>query len=133
MEAPRLILLDTSVLIDYFRRKNKAKTLFLQLNEEFQCCLSVISDYEFRNGITPVNQTFIETLLDNLPKLDFTEKCALQATIIYKKLVKENLLIPHNDIMIAATALVHKIPLATFNIKHFERIKQLKIYSIYSK
>lgn len=31
------------------------------------------------------------------------------------------------DILIGATALTHDIPLATLNIKHFERIKGLEI------
>jgi len=32
------------------------------------------------------------------------------------------------DILIGATAVTHNIPIATLNVKHFERIKDLKIF-----
>jgi predicted nucleic acid-binding protein len=46
---------------------------------------------------------------------------------IYQELLSKNKIIDLADILIGATAITHEIPLATLNVKHFERIEQLKI------
>jgi predicted nucleic acid-binding protein len=42
-----------------------------------------------------------------------------------RALRSSNELLPPPDLFIAATAMVHKLPLATLNIKHFERVSGL--------
>ncbi len=47
-----MILLDTSILIDYFRKKNKEKTILYHLfSEEEDLAISVIPKYELMFGI----------------------------------------------------------------------------------
>lgn len=49
------------------------------------------------------------------------------ASEIYLDLRAKNKLIEFRDILIAATALQHTMPLATLNRKHFERVEGLKL------
>ena len=52
--AGELILLDTSILIDYFRKKNKRNSDFFQLVEtkKYFFAVSVITEYEIYIGAT---------------------------------------------------------------------------------
>ena len=61
------------------------------------------------------------------PTLPFAKAVAEKAAIIYQELKKENKVIEFRDIFIAATALVHDMPVLTSNKKHFTRVKGLKL------
>ena len=39
----KLICLDTSILIDYYRKKNKEKTKFVELSKSYKFAISVIT------------------------------------------------------------------------------------------
>jgi predicted nucleic acid-binding protein len=46
-----MILLDSSILIELFRKKNKEKTLFYRLSKtEVNFCISSITNYEIGIG-----------------------------------------------------------------------------------
>ena len=64
---------------------------------------------------------------ENLLVLPFDKECSINAIDIYLDLKRANKIIDLADIFIGATAKTHKIPIATLNIKHFERIKDLEI------
>ena len=49
----RRILIDTSVVIDHFRKKNKHKSLLYELAKENILFLSAISKFEFLVGAKP--------------------------------------------------------------------------------
>ncbi len=66
-------------------------------------------------------------LTDSIPVLSFNQEVAEKAAIIYQELRKTNELIEFRDIFIAATAIVHHLPVITKNSKHFTRIKELKV------
>ncbi|MGN7205873.1 type II toxin-antitoxin system VapC family toxin [Pedobacter sp. SAFR-022] len=51
----------------------------------------------------------------------------MKAAELYHKLRLSNQMIEFRDIFIAATCLVHELPIITFNKKHFERIDGLKM------
>jgi predicted nucleic acid-binding protein len=59
--------------------------------------------------------------------LPFDSKANKIAVGIYQELKAKNKLIEIPDILIAATALVNNIPLATINKKHFNRINGLHL------
>jgi len=49
--ARRIVLLDTSILIDYFRKKDKTKTMFYQLADDFdEYKISAVTEYEIYSG-----------------------------------------------------------------------------------
>jgi predicted nucleic acid-binding protein len=57
----------------------------------------------------------------------FTDEMVAKAHEIVLELKRKSCLIEIGDVMIAATAMVQKIPLATLNRKHFERIEGLTL------
>jgi predicted nucleic acid-binding protein len=123
-----MILLDSSILIELFRKKNKEKTLFYNLVETNKIlCISTITYYEIGIGNRKSHSDYWEKLTKNLRILPFDRECSEEAIAIYLDLLKSNRMIDLADILIGATALSHKIPIATLNEKHFNRIKGLEI------
>ena len=59
--------------------------------------------------------------------LPFDESVAEVAVDLNKALKRKSKQIDTADLFIAATAIVAKLPLATLNRKHFERIEELVI------
>ena len=64
--------------------------------------------------------------MDAIP---LTIEIAQQSAEIYKVLKAENQMIEFRDIFIGATALELNVMLLTLNEKHFERIKEIKLYN----
>jgi len=53
----KLALLDTSVLIEFFRKTDKSNSRFYQLTDTFDAfCISVITEYEIFIGATSTAQ-----------------------------------------------------------------------------
>ncbi|MEE4286839.1 MAG: type II toxin-antitoxin system VapC family toxin [Mariniphaga sp.] len=123
-----MILLDSSILIELFRKKNKEKTLFYHLSKtEVSFCISSITNYEIGIGNRKAHTAYWENLSSNFKVLSFDKSCSEKAITIYLDLLKDNKMIDLADILIGATALAHDVPMATLNTKHFERIKGLEI------
>ena len=126
MEDSR-VLIDTSVVIDHFRKKNKQKSLLYELAKENILFLSAISKFEFLVGAkrTQIRQT--KEIIGGFYILSFNSHVADVASDIAKKLRTKNKIIEFRDIFIAATAIANDMPLSTLNIKHFERIDALEL------
>lgn len=124
----RKVLADTSLLIDYLRIADKPNSQFIQLFKNHNLHISVISVFELLNGATTESKmSDIKKLCKNLGIIDFDLPCAEKASEIYRELKSRNKMIEFRDILIGATALVHDIPIATLNVKHFERISGIQI------
>ena len=130
-----LILLDTDTLSFFLRNneKNEQKATqkindYLNQNEKFS--ISIITYYELLNGLyfgdTEERTQQIELFLNTQTILPISKKIAQKAAQIYTKLRKEGNKIAHNDILIAATAIVENLVLITNNTKHFDRIEELQ-------
>jgi len=120
--------LDTSVLIDYYRKKEKSKSLFFQLTGKYSTfAVSAVTEYELYLGNSQEQNMFWDDFFSQITVFPFDTKAAKQAVAIYKQLKQQNQLIDIPDIMIAGTAMQNNIPLATLNRKHFERINGLKM------
>ncbi len=126
MEDKR-ILIDTSVVIDHFRKKNKQLSLLYELSKGNRLFLSAISKFEFLVGtkLSQIRQT--EKIIKGFDILSFNSNVADVASDIAKKLKAKNKIIEFRDIFIAATAIANDIPLSTLNVKHFERIDDLEL------
>ena len=123
-----VICLDTSVLIDYYRRKDKSQSLFFKLTELYTIfAVSAVTEYELYLGNSQEQNIFWDNFFSRVIVLPFDSNAAKQAVIIYKQLKQESKLIDIPDIMIAGTVMRHNMSLATLNRKHFERINGLKI------
>ncbi len=53
--------------------------------------------------------------------------CLSYHQVLKNCLSRANKMIDLADILIGATAMTHNIPIATLNVKHFDRIKGLEI------
>ena len=122
------ILLDSSILIDYFRKENKSKSILYKLSNEYHFCLSTITIFEIKIGIKTEKQwNDYHILTRNCEILSIDELCIDEAVHIYNNLKRQNNLIELADLLIAATAISNSLPLSTLNIKHFKNIPKLKI------
>jgi tRNA(fMet)-specific endonuclease VapC len=128
MENEELICLDTSVLIDYFRKKDKSKSFFFELTKKYNLfAVSVITEYEILIGSKPETDEFWVAFFDRITVLPFDKVANEEAVKFFKQLKTDNKLIEIPDILIGATAKGNNLKLATLNKKHFERIKNLEI------
>jgi tRNA(fMet)-specific endonuclease VapC len=59
--------------------------------------------------------------------LPLTDEIVVKAADIYGDLYSRGQLISDADILIAATAVVHKLTLITGNVSHFQRIFELQL------
>jgi tRNA(fMet)-specific endonuclease VapC len=126
---PGNLLIDTSILIDHLRKKNKRKSQYYKIVGNYTLFVSSISLFELFAGATDPQKTEdINNMIEYLKILPFTKKTAEKAGEIYLSLKRENKLIETKDLFIAATALSHRLPLLTLNVKHFDRIEGLRIF-----
>lgn len=124
----RAVLIDTSLVIDYLRNADKPGTKFISLFKAYELHMSVITVFELLNGATTEEKlTDIRKICNTLTIINFDFQCAEKASEIYRELKIQNKLIEFRDILIGATAIVHNLPVSTFNKKHFERLDNLKI------
>ncbi len=124
----KTILLDTSVIIDFLRIKNKTKTLLYALTQSnYNLSISMITYCELYSGerIWKFKKELeeLESLLLNITILPLHKEIGHKAGEIRAKYGTELL-----DAIIAATAIESDIELATFNIKDFQPIKGLKLF-----
>ncbi|MGG7662877.1 type II toxin-antitoxin system VapC family toxin [Dyadobacter sp. BHUBP1] len=126
--AKELVLVDTSILIDFFRKSDKTNSRLLKLvKEEFNYCISAITEFEIYIGTTPNQTAYWEDFLFRTQVLAFDKEIARTAVDINKALKKQSRLIGMEDLFIAATAVHYQLPLATLNVKHFERVEDLQL------
>ncbi len=123
-------LIDTDVIIDYLRAKLKLKKEFI----EDGAGISVISLGELIYGAykstSPehslgVALSFIKE--SNLQIVDLNQEVIFNFGTLKAELEKAGVRLEDFDLLIAATALVNNLILITRNIKHFKRIKGLKL------
>lgn len=127
--ADQMILLDSSILIDFFRKTKKEKTAFFKLSEQVESfSVSVISQFEVLVGSTAEFGPFWNEFFEDMTILSLTEECIEVALQIDLELKLRNKRIDFPDLMIAATAVANDLPLATLNLRHFGRINELNIY-----
>lgn len=122
------LVVDSNVIIDYFRSSNKPKTTLRLIDPETDLFLTSVSLYELYMGATDEQKKKdLQQLVENFIILPFSEDVAKQAGIIFHQLKKKNQLIEFRDIFIAATCILYDMPLKTANTKHFTRIEGLRL------
>lgn len=126
--ADKIVLVDTSILIDLFRKTDKANAVLISLIKQgFTYCISAITEYEIYTGALLGQVDFWDNFLKKTEILPFDKAVAKTAADLNKVLKQKRKLIDTADLFIAATAVTHQLPFATLNKKHFERIESLLI------
>ncbi|TAE14696.1 MAG: type II toxin-antitoxin system VapC family toxin [Bacteroidetes bacterium] len=122
----KMILVDTSILIELFRKSNKQNATLIQLIRlGYSFCISAVTEYEIYIGTTLKQIDFWNQFLNKIPVLPFDKNAAKIAVEINKELKRKRKLIDTADLFIAATDLSQNLPIATLNRKHFENIDSL--------
>ena len=126
--ANKIILIDTSILIDYYRKTGKGKTVWINLvRQGYSFAISVITKYEIYSGATANQLMFWDNVLQVITIIPLDEISVDTAVNINNALKKKRKQIDVADLFIAATAVAHHLPIATLNKKHFDRIDTLSI------
>lgn len=126
-----VVLLDTSVLIDYFRKKDKTKSVLFRLtmlNKLF--AVSAITQFEIYAGAHAGQVSFWDSFFHEVLILPFNSEISILAANINSDLKRKRRQIDIPDLFIAATAIINELPCVTLNKKHFERIENLKLFEI---
>ena len=122
------LLLDTSVIIDFLRRKDKENSLLYKLAEE-ELHISIITHTELFAGksIWEKNEfrKILSKLFEAMKIVPLTEDISEKAGYIRAHDQSNSLI----DGIIAATSWQVDCKLVTLNIKDFENIKGITLYS----
>ena len=120
------ILLDTDILVDYFRKYEKAQRFFEELRT-IDCIVyfSAITETELLAGrecnVIEVRAKLLN-FLSNFTKISVNNPIALKAGD-FRRMYE----IKTADAIIAATAFATKANLITRNVEDFKKIKELNV------
>lgn len=121
------ILLDTSIIIDFVRQKEKQDTiLHLLAYKQEKIYISIVTHSELHSGRSIWENKKAKKELDQI----FSNIVVLPINIEISTLagrIKAKKGIDLLDAIIAATAISNNIPLVTLNQKHFRSIEHLRL------
>jgi len=123
------ILIDTNIFIEHFRNNSKAVDFFESLEVSSNIYFSAITETELLAGKSNNDSTKKRKLmlfLNQWRKIPADNPMVILAGDISREYDVD---VP--DAIIAATAMMNNLTLLTKNIKHFKKIKELKVKSPY--
>lgn len=128
-----MVCIDSDIIIDFLRKERSAVLEIRKMNEGgVELSTTSINTFELLKGNTSLSQRSdkeaLEGLLRTIKIYDFNLKSSRKAAEIFNNLKEEGNLIELPDIMIASIAIANDEPLFTNNKKHFQRIKELKLF-----
>jgi len=125
--ADKIIIVDTSILIDFYRKTDKNKTAWVALiRQGYSFSISAITKYEIYAGATVAQLEFWDNILRAVNIIPFNDAAVDTAVDINSRLKRKRKQIDLADLFIAATAIANDLPFTTLNRKHFDRIDGLK-------
>ena len=126
--ADELICLDSSILIDYFRKTKKDNSFFFELSNRYSSfAVSIITEFEILSGSNQKQKGFWDKFFEYVLVIPFDSKANEEAIKIFKELKRNGILIDIPDLFIGATAKAYNLKLAILNEKDFVRISGLEI------
>lgn len=128
-------LLDTDWIIDYLKGKQTAVAL-LQRHAADNLAISVMTYGEVYEGIyfgrnRRISEAGFRQLLLGIVVLPLNRPNLRRFAQVRGDLRNRGEIIGDPDILIAATALHHKLTLVTQNLRHFQRVTDLQLYQAY--
>lgn len=125
-------LVDSDWIIDALIGKPAALTTLVQLNAD-GLAVSIIAVGEVYEGAHSFPDAQAELAkyrryLAGFTTIGISEPVMVTFGAVRASLRRQGLLIPDLDLLIAATALTHNLTLLTRNMRHFQRIPDLKLY-----
>lgn len=122
-----MILLDTDVLIANLRGIDAAREWLRDARTRTgQLAVSVVTNAEIVGGMRSPERREVTRLLNSVRPLPVTDMIAHRAGELRRHYRRSHAAIGLVDYLIAATALVHGLELATLNVTHFPMFADLK-------
>lgn len=129
MAHPELMI-DTSVIIDHLRKRNKKKSALFGIVDDYSLRTPAVVEFELFAGATSLEKRQdVENVLQFCESVPLTSEIAQHAGQLYQQLKRKNKLLEIRDLFIASTAVVHGLTLMTFNIGHFQRVDGLSLFT----
>ena len=127
------IILDADVIIQGEKGTfNLRKWVASRPNDEFE--IAAITLAELWHGVERATGThritrerYLRAVLESVPIIPYTEQTAYQHARIWAELEVSGKMIGFYDLIVGATAMERSNQVATFNKRHFARIKGLSI------
>ena len=127
--ADKIVLVDTSILIDYYRKTDKEKSVWISLvRQGYSFAVSAVTKYEIYAGATPNQLTFWSNVFEAVTVMPFDELSVDTAVSINSALKRKRKQIDLADLFIAATAVANDLPLMTLNRKHGANTRNVIVY-----
>lgn len=129
------MIVDTNILIRILQNDQRAIAKVADIEAQVgQVRLSAMSEFELYHSIERVDNATerrqaIEAVLDTKTTYPADSTVMKKAGRIDGQLTAAGSEIGLADTVIAATALVHEEPLLTENVRHFDRIDELRVES----
>ena len=127
-----MYLVDTDWIIEYLRGNQKIVSILQKLFDE-GLFVSVISVAELYEGAyasrNPKHEKALEDFLSGVVILGIDLNVCKTFGKLRHELRKKGELVGDFDLLIASTALSNNLTILTNNVKHFSRIKGLKVLS----
>lgn len=99
-----MVVLDTSILIDFLDGKVEAKRAIEKFRDQ-DLKIAIFTKYELLRGETAANAAKVEGVLKTLNILYYTDEAVEESVVIYKGLKKSGKLINEIDMLIAAISI----------------------------
>jgi len=126
------IILDADVIIKGEKGSFDLKRWLASQAQELE--IAAITVAELWHGIERATvphrakrERYVRAILDRLPIIPYTDVTAHEHARIWAALEASGKMIGFYDLIVAATALEHGSAVATFNRRHFESVKGLKV------
>ena len=113
----KTVLVDTDVLIDFLRGRERAREFLVSLAGDADIICSAITVAEIHAGMKEQERLKTDELLDSLTIIDVTREIAEKAGA-YRRTIRSHAL-ELDDCLIAATSYLKRAPLATGNAKPY--------------
>ena len=121
-----MYLIDSDVLINFLKGKEESIEILKKLKSH-ERGTSVVCIGEIFEGLNEKQKNEFSKIIDLIEVYNIDLRIVVKFAEIRKELRKSDNLIDNFDLLIAATCLTNDLTLITNNLKHFERIKGLKI------
>lgn len=121
-----VFLLDTNILIDYFRGKADAKTFVERYGKGNMFINTAVAMELYQGVLNKAEFAKIKTEIADFSMIDINEPISQTALLLHERYALSHK-ISISDYLIAATALVYDLELRTYNLKDFHFIPGLRV------
>jgi len=126
------MILDTAFVVDVLRGEPSVADAVDTIDDRGVASVSTVTIMELWEGIhrstaSERERERIERFLSDVREVPFDRESAMRAGELNALLAADGVAIEVADVMIAATALCHDVPVVTGNVDHFERIGGLDV------